>query len=1113
MANDPDILDISLAEATYLDLLEMVEAEKLKRQDILDLGIRKSVRETFELLQDDERQCDYCKTACFLSAINCDCSDCKLVCLKHADKLCTNCKFEDMTLRYRYTLDELPLMLEKMNKRKNEYQHWSNKVESFFETTDQETSTSSTLNNHQSSSIDKVSLTDFQRHLNEVRTKNYPKDNEIFLKIKETIEHATKLSKTAKDILEQQKILDDINEQIAKSNRLKNDHLRKSYQKQAKKPVEESIVLRSSTKTKKSKDQDEERTKLEFVEFKEFVDEINNLPCTIPESDLINQLYNRCDTIKKSIEEITSYTKEESEDLSSDFIDQLIFEANCISIVDFDDKLDIIRYKLNEIRWIEKCKEFLNNQEDNRKKRHQIEMSTLDTMIDLSKELLVSTNISQELILQLLNLKQKAENWISKTKELIDLPEQKQLEEKNEFDINLYDKLPIYDEFESLIKEVEDDNDLIKVNLSPHLEKVHGILTNATDWLNSYEKLFPSTEGQSKESLPFFDQIEELFIAGTQLGCKLDQMCKLHSTFKLFKNWREKLMKLFMKKNSIYNLFSILLPRTKSSVPQSIDLVNMSSKLLYLQLKKIYSQQSSKDQSKIDWFKKRLDNKMTRESIEKVYKEAILNEEVCMKQIKERNLIKLHSVTDNDSPSRLQDKSTDFETEDDICDKDFDLKKKKFCICGKKPSDWMIQCVLCQEYFHAKNCLKMKKIIQVNQLNNGTTVDNTNQDNLDRDNSFFVCLLCNRGKRPNLDLVVNLSDQISSQKLRIMENELLLCIINRANKFRYNLQKELNTRTDLKEAYDLVVKAFNGLLDGNSTANSAQTSANLDNEALIKKKKLGHQPNKIKDLNINLNDQTKNILYNLIWDCSLLQVNLVELKYLWEIYCQANPEFKTSIYVTETSSFVLPITENYVQYKLNETTTTTTSSNSSTYSGDNKKRKIDQPSKPINSKSKKSKNQKSNQNGKSKSSNSGSENDICDLNENCLRPRSKNVDWVFCEGCKSWLHFLCCGISTDEIDKVKEFYCSKCLNEKEPSKTEENELNTKSENSSLPEQVVEDSCKELKGNELDSEDELSKKSEAAKSILSLSNLGLDLEQEVNQQASSPQQKTTSTLVE
>lgn len=43
-------------------------------------GIADAEKEAFELLPDDERQCDYCKTTCFLSAITCSCSECKSKC-------------------------------------------------------------------------------------------------------------------------------------------------------------------------------------------------------------------------------------------------------------------------------------------------------------------------------------------------------------------------------------------------------------------------------------------------------------------------------------------------------------------------------------------------------------------------------------------------------------------------------------------------------------------------------------------------------------------------------------------------------------------------------------------------------------------------------------------------------------------------------------------------------------------------------------------------------------------------------------------------------------------------------------------------------------------------
>lgn len=68
------------------------------RRVALNWGVTKSERVAFELLPDDERLCDFCKTTCFLSAITCSCSADRLVCLKHYDQLCS-CPAESHNLK------------------------------------------------------------------------------------------------------------------------------------------------------------------------------------------------------------------------------------------------------------------------------------------------------------------------------------------------------------------------------------------------------------------------------------------------------------------------------------------------------------------------------------------------------------------------------------------------------------------------------------------------------------------------------------------------------------------------------------------------------------------------------------------------------------------------------------------------------------------------------------------------------------------------------------------------------------------------------------------------------------------------------------------------------
>lgn len=133
MALDPDKLNLSIATACYLDMAEMVDTEKKLRKCLLEWGVTKAEREAFELIPDDERQCEVCKTTCFLSAVTCVCVK-TLVCLRHYAELC-KCSPEKHTLKYRYTLDELPLMLRKLKVKAESFETWITKVRDVLDPT------------------------------------------------------------------------------------------------------------------------------------------------------------------------------------------------------------------------------------------------------------------------------------------------------------------------------------------------------------------------------------------------------------------------------------------------------------------------------------------------------------------------------------------------------------------------------------------------------------------------------------------------------------------------------------------------------------------------------------------------------------------------------------------------------------------------------------------------------------------------------------------------------------------------------------------------------------------------------------------------------------------
>ncbi len=157
MASVPENLNSKLASATHRDMLKMLDTENRQRKALLEWGVVNAEREAFELLADDERKCAECNTTCFLSAVTCKCSPKKVTCLRHYEELCS-CPPIEHTLRYRYTLDELPLMLEKLKEKADSVAAWAAKVHDALDINTPRT----------------ITLSGLKELLNEAREKRFP---------------------------------------------------------------------------------------------------------------------------------------------------------------------------------------------------------------------------------------------------------------------------------------------------------------------------------------------------------------------------------------------------------------------------------------------------------------------------------------------------------------------------------------------------------------------------------------------------------------------------------------------------------------------------------------------------------------------------------------------------------------------------------------------------------------------------------------------------------------------------------------------------------------------------------------------------------------------------
>ncbi|XP_067927988.1 lysine-specific demethylase 5A-like [Watersipora subatra] len=229
MAADPDSMDLQLAAQTHQELLAIVDYERKHRRKLLEIGVHQAEREPFELIPDDERQCVYCKTTCFLSAITCSCKSDGVACVEHAEHLCS-CPGANKCLRYRYTLEEMPQMVKQLKKRAEFYDSWSRKAKAALAATAQ----------------DRCTIEEMKKLIQEAREKKYP-DTSLMKSMQKAVNEAEKYASIATQLV--------------------NKNLRQ--------PLQTTTNL------------GDKRTRLSLNELEMFLNHINLLPCVIKESVLI----------------------------------------------------------------------------------------------------------------------------------------------------------------------------------------------------------------------------------------------------------------------------------------------------------------------------------------------------------------------------------------------------------------------------------------------------------------------------------------------------------------------------------------------------------------------------------------------------------------------------------------------------------------------------------------------------------------------------------------------------------------------------------------------------------------------------------------------------------
>uniref|UniRef100_A0A6Q2Z7U8 [histone H3]-trimethyl-L-lysine(4) demethylase n=1 Tax=Esox lucius TaxID=8010 RepID=A0A6Q2Z7U8_ESOLU len=456
MASTADTMDVALASAVQQDLNAMVQEEDELRAKVNKMGVQQSQQVEYDLLPDEERQCSKCRTTCYLSALTCPCSPGQLVCLHHAQDLCC-CPPSNLTLNYRFTMAELYPMKEAVTLRAESYTDWVSRVTNILE------------------DRNKKSLEELRSLVEKAEVKRFPQ-GDLLLRLRAVTLDAEKCAVVAQQLLNGKR---------------------------------QTRYRRTLTRTCNNL--------LTVEELRTFVRQLQNLPCSIRQAPLLQDLLTRVDDFQQRSERLLLDEAPSPADL------QCLLDASLGLDVELP-QLSVLRERLEQARWLEGVQGASD-------RPHSLCLDTMRRLIDQGVGLAPHASVERAMA-RLQELLTVSEHWEERA-------------------LSLMEARPHHcvETLEAALQEVES----IPAYL-PNCLLLKDTVDQAKDWLQEADAL------QLTSRIPVLDTLTDLVSRAKIIPVWLDPLARLEALISDVQAWKESAAKTFLMKNSPYSLLEVLCP-------------------------------------------------------------------------------------------------------------------------------------------------------------------------------------------------------------------------------------------------------------------------------------------------------------------------------------------------------------------------------------------------------------------------------------------------------------------------------------------------------------------------------------------------------------------------
>ena len=466
--------DAEFSQSLCEDVAAALSTEKQQREELTNKGLIKSAFIRFEEIADDMRICDTCDLTCFYSALTCPCSPGKLVCLNHFDKLC-QCDYNEKVLQYRYTVDEMENTRDLLSQRVEIYSDWISRSKSALEAWPGS----------------KLTVNEFKELVETAATEeiNEPK---VVEKLKQAIADAEQVQVIAQQL-------------AAKKHRTR---------------VRTGGVVNSTTNELGQHQQ----TKLKLEELQAFLDQVQTIPCELPETEQIVEVIDLVESLEDDINKALALRDmSQVEKLETLYEKAISLDVEIVNCSD-------LKLMLEAAYTLQFVNERLNDE--------KIEIEELKTLIDKCSIANTCTEVSDKMQ-NLLEMYDKSLEW----------------ETKARYCLECNPKYSI-DQLTTILSDAEDLPTFL-----PTVNALQESVGKAKDWVARVDNLL------EQDPPPYLSVLEGLAVKGKALPVQLTNHATVQFLIDTATEWKDKAEKMFLKSsNSELSLTDVLTPRNNFNV-------------------------------------------------------------------------------------------------------------------------------------------------------------------------------------------------------------------------------------------------------------------------------------------------------------------------------------------------------------------------------------------------------------------------------------------------------------------------------------------------------------------------------------------------------------------